>query len=386
MINARTFGGWQKSATGNGVTDDTAALQAALNLAATSAAPNMGGVVYIPAGAYKVTAPLTIPRYVSVRGDGAQTGIYAYHGGSVLQSLSTINLSTAVFTSITDLTILAAPAFLSQGQAIVNVAGTFFYVRDVSLSGFKRGVVLDQTELTEISRCDIESCERGIWLVNGAEFTVGALAGFTNGVTITGRCNLNGCGWGVVDDGGVQHNIGQLNLNACTSGGIYLAGVSTGELSDCSFETVPPAIKFSYLTLTGAAGPGQCISFGIHRNFINGYGGNPVVIVASSSLDISHNIFAGCTVGVTGAANCARIDEFDNFSETVGFKTLDARGTTGHVESWVGQPTAGFTNDYPTAAELNAAIKALGPGFAPQAPSLPGHPQDENNVLPWPHP
>lgn len=47
-------------AKGDNVTDDTAAIQAALN-----ACP-MGGIVYLPAGAYRTSAPLTIPPAVTL--------------------------------------------------------------------------------------------------------------------------------------------------------------------------------------------------------------------------------------------------------------------------------------------------------------------------------
>jgi hypothetical protein len=56
-LNVRDFG-----ALGDNLTDDTAAIQAAL-----AAAP-MGGIVYLPAGAYRTSAPLTIPPAVTLQG------------------------------------------------------------------------------------------------------------------------------------------------------------------------------------------------------------------------------------------------------------------------------------------------------------------------------
>jgi hypothetical protein len=56
-LNVRDFG-----AVGDNATDDTAAIQAAL-----AAAP-MGGIVYLPAGAYRTSAPLTIPPAVTLQG------------------------------------------------------------------------------------------------------------------------------------------------------------------------------------------------------------------------------------------------------------------------------------------------------------------------------
>ncbi|MFD3714257.1 glycosyl hydrolase family 28-related protein [Streptomyces sp. NPDC058677] len=56
-LNVRDFG-----AVGDNAADDTAAIQAAL-----AEAP-MGGVVYLPAGAYRTSAPLTIPPAVTLQG------------------------------------------------------------------------------------------------------------------------------------------------------------------------------------------------------------------------------------------------------------------------------------------------------------------------------
>lgn len=66
VVNVLDFG-----AVGNGTTDDTAAIQAAINsLSAT------GGVVYLPINTYKITAPLTNTKSgVSLVGDGSAATI-----------------------------------------------------------------------------------------------------------------------------------------------------------------------------------------------------------------------------------------------------------------------------------------------------------------------
>ncbi|MFE9923262.1 glycosyl hydrolase family 28-related protein [Streptomyces sp. NPDC005774] len=66
-LNVRAFG-----AAGDNVTDDTAAIQAAL------AACPMGGIVYLPAGAYRTSAPLTIPPAVTLQ--GTHTNLMAVPG------------------------------------------------------------------------------------------------------------------------------------------------------------------------------------------------------------------------------------------------------------------------------------------------------------------
>jgi Pectate lyase superfamily protein len=71
------------NAAGNGTTDDTAAIQAAVNAAIAA----KGGTIYFPAGNYKVSSTITIASTGSVgiivRGSG--TGAYTPSGGSTIQ-------------------------------------------------------------------------------------------------------------------------------------------------------------------------------------------------------------------------------------------------------------------------------------------------------------
>lgn len=65
-LNVKAFG-----ATGNSTTDDTVAIQNALNTANT----NGGGVVYVPRGTYKLTAALNVFAGTTLLGDGQQSSI-----------------------------------------------------------------------------------------------------------------------------------------------------------------------------------------------------------------------------------------------------------------------------------------------------------------------
>ena len=64
QFNVRDYG-----ATGDGATDDTSALQAAL----AAAAKNNGGVVFLPRGVYKITAGLSLPPQTTLRGESRES-------------------------------------------------------------------------------------------------------------------------------------------------------------------------------------------------------------------------------------------------------------------------------------------------------------------------
>lgn len=70
------------NAKGDGVTDDTAAIQAALNAAAANS-PNVGGVVFLPPGTYKTSASLVFNAdQIILRGSGWNTIIQPASGAT----------------------------------------------------------------------------------------------------------------------------------------------------------------------------------------------------------------------------------------------------------------------------------------------------------------
>lgn len=92
-VNAKDFG-----AVGNGVTDDTAAIQAAMNFARDN---NLD--LYIPAGVYVVTG-LTIPGIAS--GPDSRSKAFRIYGQGTGEALTTTNLGGTVLLSTTDAPVL----------------------------------------------------------------------------------------------------------------------------------------------------------------------------------------------------------------------------------------------------------------------------------------
>lgn len=184
-------------AVGDGVTDDTAAFQEALNAAGNSG----GGVVFVPAGRYKIAGNLLVPTGVTLRGDwispeesdGAVLGtiLQAYDGRGDENGMSFIRLAQA--SGVTNLSIwypeqtLDSPAAypwtieqLSGDSATVKnvtlvnsyngikigpVWNELHYVRNMHGTALKTGVFLDFT--TDIGRLEEIRLSPGIWADSG---------------------------------------------------------------------------------------------------------------------------------------------------------------------------------------------------------------------------
>lgn len=124
-INAKRFG-----ALGDGVNDDTTNIQAALNAASAQG----GGVVFLPAGTYKISAVLTVAANVILQGAGraattvkntaATTGCFTIAGSyAKVRALSLSHSSS------------------STGRAIQATGATdkFIEVREVIITGHRTG-------------------------------------------------------------------------------------------------------------------------------------------------------------------------------------------------------------------------------------------------------
>lgn len=185
-FNAKTFG-----ATGNGTTDDTAALQATIDAAQAAG----GGVVFIPAGTYKITVPLqlysgthpTITAYtnITIQGSGASptsgTAIVQHTTGADCikaindtsnsaqsQNLTFIGFSVAFTGTLTN---SGNGIYLSQFAAggPPYQQCNFQNVNAVNLQGTgKYGFNFESIITSTIDTCTANSCANGFYLNGGA--------------------------------------------------------------------------------------------------------------------------------------------------------------------------------------------------------------------------
>lgn len=214
-IDVRNFG-----AVGNGVADDTAALQSALN-----AGPRR--IVYIPPGNYRTTAPLTLPSNTTVRGAGLQASVISVaHNGNGLVSSYPVNTNNAAYVALADFAVICQNGTTTVGFGLYQLAGTYVYVDRLLVRNFTAQIAFDQTEIATIKECVFEllasQCRHCIWLINGPSVTAGSAMGLTNRISIK-DCQFNSAvaasGAALIrDDGGLAHSIENCNFNGADYG------------------------------------------------------------------------------------------------------------------------------------------------------------------------
>jgi hypothetical protein len=160
-VNVRDYG-----AVGDASTDDTAAIQTAINL--LTSASYTGGILYFPPGFYRVTAPLTITKGITVLGSGIGTASGAGNsGGTVIRSTAaagdvfTVSSEGGVvfnnFTIDSTITKSANTAGIriqgSTGSGSINRRSK---ITNVNIIGMYDGVVWDTASDIVVQGCVIQ--------------------------------------------------------------------------------------------------------------------------------------------------------------------------------------------------------------------------------------
>lgn len=212
------------NAVGNGVTDDTTAIQAALN--ATPA----GGICFMPPGQYATTAPLTIPPYVTLQGS---------HGGNEAQSKTSPTpsciLPKASFTGDAVIKILdqqtGGYSTLTSEITIRNLTidGTSLpaNVDGIQATGQIQGIILEDVQVREVTRNGFNS------LIN-ATAPPGPQYPFCLHFI---RCSfLWSGGTGVVLNNSTDSNFYDVYCLGNSSWGWYIAGAGGSTWTGCRAE------------------------------------------------------------------------------------------------------------------------------------------------------
>lgn len=330
------------NSTGSTGTDDTTAIQNALNAINTAG----GGELYIPKGFYKISAYLTVYPNTIIQGAGqGATVLVSGHigggganamenlrNGSCFRTAAAINSSTEIYVSIRDLTVKNTNAS-NVGAGWFDTGGSKWSAVNVGFSGFKYGVVMEQSELADLEMCEFGgNITAGVWLNNGAPvLTPSAASGYVNRISIN-RCQFNegSAAYGIVDDGGYAHSYNDNNYNGCLNH-IRIAGVSPCLVSGSEWE--------------GAAG--ACIL--MHNQALNGtsVGGNSLTIRGGMFIATSTNPSIQCS-GAPGALEILGLPYFfGSVSPIAGAASL-AGLWIGNYNNSTGQPiqsgNAGYVN------------------------------------------
>lgn len=184
--NVKWFG-----AKGDGSTNDTTAIRAAIAYASTTASD----VVYFPPGSYNFTGA-TIPTHVSLIGDGAKTSVLRY----------TPTSGDALFIA----------------DRVNNITGLKIYAPNNSSGSAIRGGANDVTDFT-LDQYEIEGFLRGIYIPDGLQIRLGAGRIIGQGSSVAGSIGIQ--------LGSVP---GTTVVNTCEFNQTYVSQFSTGILSICS--------------------------------------------------------------------------------------------------------------------------------------------------------
>lgn len=150
-VSVKDFG-----ATGNGITDDTVAIQAALTAVSLS-----GGMVYAPAGTYKISAPLLVSTNTCVAGDGI--GVTKFSATSAMTSSQAMFYGNGTsLMRFENFSILGnTDGTNGAGAGIYCKTGSGNQIRSVFVSNTTQaGIRLEEQNTAWIDSCWLESCGR----------------------------------------------------------------------------------------------------------------------------------------------------------------------------------------------------------------------------------
>lgn len=234
MINGAAVNVLDFGAIGDGVANDAAAIQAAIDYASAN---NMS--LYFPEGVYAHTSTLVWKngvRYFGPNVNASNTlgAVLVYTGSNDANVINNpINDSTFASIRIEGITFLCNS--LASGKALFYDTGsTYLYIEHCKFNfagAGSFGLVFHQTEIATISKCIFEALGNiGLGaLIRLADGPVlkhpTAVVGYTNRITITDNQINPALGGvqaiGIWDDGGLVHTIKDNNFNG-GSIGIYL--------------------------------------------------------------------------------------------------------------------------------------------------------------------
>lgn len=352
----------------DGVTDDTAAVQAAINALSTFG----GGTVAIPAGTCVLTptgspaVALSIPSNIRLAGAGRNATILKKGGNGTLISMSGPSTDT---TGATHCRFSAIEALGINGNGKTGVALQLYYADNLL---FRDLVITSNSDLTidtaefwdsRFENCAFVSCtgtagsatQPVMWLRNSA-----AASGFGNSAGNTNQIHLRNCRFEAFGTGALW--ITQGAGNSSNPNGFYV--------TDCKFEgdamnggpyistdSTTKACLFEHLYVYAG---GFASGFSTAQTLISLFGGGHALRDVAIGNGSAANVASGVLAHAVGGATIV-------LEDVVG--TYTTAPTTGHINFDASATGRYAVNNCPTGngTQFAGSIPALG-YIAPQAP------------------
>lgn len=357
-INIKQFG-----AKGNGVTDDTNAIQAALNRVPNNSA------IYFPYGTYLTTAPLvfkTNSKNLRLYSNGKSI-IKANHTGDCLV-LTALNenygnhvIENLVIQGVNNY-YAGTANFTSQGSGINLTTAFYNDIVNCNVLGFKNGILINGSiHNTVRGNCFISNNEVGI-LINGNTSNVNQInnarirLNSKRGISIEGTSGTPYPTANIIDNCYIESNIPypyENGGNAPTdSTGIYISTSFNNIINNCYFENLDSAIYItkssdgnkisnSFFTSSGAIYERYCTiniigDYCSNNSIINCYAPNTENVnnaVISSANGQSNNQFINCQGFNFSFPTNSRPDILN---------CIPSVGNAGYANAAISMPRAGY--------------------------------------------
>lgn len=214
-------------AKGDGTTDDTSAVQSAVNAVSSAG----GGTVYLPAGTYKLSSAISVPNLVSLMGAGP--GATTLKQTSTTANGVTYNPTSLTYASVENLTVQGPGSGSGVGMLVEANGGassvTSCTFLDLVITGFgSHGI-----ELVAGVGCTLESLN---------VTSVGGHAFFLSGGTANTLTACYAGGSTSTQQGYQLTSVSYTTLSGCKAsacgGGFLVAGGSCNTITGCGAESI----------------------------------------------------------------------------------------------------------------------------------------------------
>lgn len=252
-------------AVGDGTTDDTAAIQNAINSLPLNPAGDgilsplgyaNGGTIYIPRGRYKVSSTLTLRRGVRITGEGRESSqLISYTAGSVLKYLDSGRYVQDEIV-VENLSIWQDASVASTSGAAIEVSfgsvsppSTNLVCRNLIINGGYRGVMLGAGIWSSMDNCNVSNCVTNgveIQLTNGAQSAPTTSTTFKNCYSSSNGAagfRINGASYtslvGCASDSNGTYG---YYLDAGNAGALYACGAEENTLGGAYLKNTTGAV------------------------------------------------------------------------------------------------------------------------------------------------